>query len=695
MASVKLGILGCGAAAFRYYLPALKNYPDIIKGCCLVDSNTEQAEALASALGGGKVYDDYQKIIGKVDGVINLLPNFLHYSVSIDFLKAGVHVLCEKPLAESAEEVQNMVDEAEKNNAVLCVNNTRRMFPSFQEAKKIISRGDLGRLKKIIYQEGGAFAWPSATGFYVNPKVSSKGILSDIGPHVLDIICWWLDGKPDLIEFKDDSFGGPESVASYRGRHKGCDIDIFLNRLLDIDSRFEIIGEKGTIEGNVFEWKGLTVKLAGGKVIKSTLNTPAKNYPEFVRPIVDNFIAVVAKKAQPLVTGQDVIHSIAAIEECYQKRSHFSQPWHENIPAVKAEDGLILVTGATGFIGARIVEVLHLSKKRKVRASIRQWSSAASLGRFPVDIVLMDLMDKKSIEKALEGVTEIIHCAKGPEGVTAEGTRNLLDIALQKGIKKIVHLSTTEVYGDVSGEITEDTPFSYTGNEYNKTKIDAEKACWEYFEKGLPIIVIRPSIVYGPFSKNWTVRFAEMFLKDEWGIYESYGGGFCNLVYIDDLVGAILTALDNDKAIGQAFNVVGPDIITWNEYFEKFNEKMGLPPLKIITSSKANFRVTLMKPVRFAGKIVKKYFMVPVKYLASQNDFIKTILKKTEHKLKTTPVSDELKLFQKNAIFPNSKAKAIINFQPAVNLSDGLDLTNQWLKHLRLNDSKSRPKNYD
>ena len=64
------------------------------------------------------------------------------------------------------------------------------------------------------------------------------------------------------------------------------------------------------------------------------------------------------------------------------------------------------------------------------------------------------------------------HCAKGAGGATDQGTRNLLELALEKEIKHFVHLSTTEVYGNVEGEIDENTPFQYTGNEYNKTRLN-------------------------------------------------------------------------------------------------------------------------------------------------------------------------------------------------------------------------------
>jgi nucleoside-diphosphate-sugar epimerase len=252
---------------------------------------------------------------------------------------------------------------------------------------------------------------------------------------------------------------------------------------------------------------------------------------------------------------------------------------------------------------------------------------------------------------------------------------------LEKGIRRFVHLSTTEVYGNVTGEIDETSPLSYTGNDYNRIKIDAEKACWEYAKKGLPLIVIRPSIVYGPFSKNWSVRFAIMFTTGKWSIYENYGEGKCNLVYIDDLFEAILKTLDHEKAVGNAFNICGPEVITWNEYFRKYNAKMGLPPLKTINAGQANLRSAMMQPVRSIGGIVRDHFLGPAKKLAETFEFVDRLMRQTEHAVKSTPSPDELKLFNKAAVFSCKKAMELLEFKPAISVDEGLERTQAWLRH--------------
>lgn len=690
----KIALIGCGTVAQRYYVPALKRHPELTEGLFFVDTNIGNAEMLRSELKGGQICEDYRDVISQVNGAVVLLPHFLHHPVALEFLQAGVPVLCEKPLAILPGEARELVEAAEMNKAALCVNNTRRMFPNFRKVKEIIDSGRLGRILEIDYQEGSTFGWPSPTGFYVNPKVSSKGILLDLGSHVIDTLCWWIGEKPDLMEYLDDSYGGPESVVRIRAAKGGCNVAITLNRLCDLKNTYRVVCENGSIEGKIFEWTKFALKNNNSATYEQKFKSPSKNYPGFVQPVFDNFVEVVKGTQEPLVSGREVLASLDFINECYEKRQRFDMSWDRHVmiatngntkKSSKTERN-ILVTGATGFIGGRIAEMAHLAKNRQfsVTAGLRQWSGAARLGRMPVNIVDLDVMDKAGIDAALEGITHVVHCAKGTPDVTVEGTRNLLDASLKKGIRHFIHLSTADVYGDVAGIIDEGYPFHYTGNQYNRMKIDAEKACWQYHAKGLPITVFRPSIVYGPYSSNWSLRFASMFLAGEWGLYEKYGEGKCNLVYVDDLVKTIMNALDNEEALGRAFNVNGPEVITWNEYFTRLNNAMSLPPLKIIRSSSADAATYIMEPVRVLGGIVKRYFLKPVKKVAETIDFVDAMMRKVEHAVKTTPAPDELKMFTRNALYSDTLARNTLSYSPDTRVDKGLDNTLKWVKYLGL-----------
>lgn len=341
----------------------------------------------------------------------------------------------------------------------------------------------------------------------------------------------------------------------------------------------------------------------------------------------------------------------------------------------------ILVTGAGGFIGGWIVETLHLTNSAHVRAGIRRWSSAARLGRLPVDIGFCDVMNKEQITRALAGVTCVIHCAIGASDVIIEGTRNTLDAALMLGVERFVHLSTAEVYGNVSGKIDETFPYQYTGNQYADSKIEAEKLCWEFYEKGLPVTVIRPTIVYGPFSKDWTVLLAQRLRSDSWGIFKGHGEGICNLVYINDLVSGVLMAANNESVVGEAFNINGPDMITWNQYFQRFSAALGLPELNTIEPTSSKLHSAIMQPVRSSARYILNHFGGPVMGVAARFRVAKEAMKRAERAIRMTPTLAELSLYNRDAFYLTSKAQNMLGYSPRFDVDTGLRLSISWLDH--------------
>jgi nucleoside-diphosphate-sugar epimerase len=153
------------------------------------------------------------------------------------------------------------------------------------------------------------------------------------------------------------------------------------------------------------------------------------------------------------------------------------------------------------------------------------------------------------------------------------------------------------------------------------------------------------------------------------------------LIYIDDLVGAILLALREESALGEAFNISGPDVITWNEYFTKFNEMMGMPPLRTIRRGRAAARSTVTAPLRLTGRLLRDHFMMPLKMLANISETLKNTMLSTENLLKTTPSMETLNLFKKDAVFSSRKAKKLLGYQPQFTINRGLKITVAWLKH--------------
>src|SRR3954470_24201777 len=149
-------------------------------------------------------------------------------------------------------------------------------------------------------------------------------------------------------------------------------------------------------------------------------------------------------------------------------------------------DTRILVTGAGGFIGGRIVEVLHELKPGSVRAGVRRWSSAARIGRLPVEIVQCEIGSAESVRSAMQGVTAVVHCARGDAATNIEGTRIVLEEALRAGVRRIVHLSSVAVFGRQEGSLSEASPATPGADAYGSSKVKTEELCAEYGRRGLP-----------------------------------------------------------------------------------------------------------------------------------------------------------------------------------------------------------------
>lgn len=351
-----------------------------------------------------------------------------------------------------------------------------------------------------------------------------------------------------------------------------------------------------------------------------------------------------------------------------------------------ADKETILVTGASGFIGGRLVETLHLNGSADVRAGIRSWTSAARLARFPLEMVFCDVMDKAQITQAMAGATIVIHCATGLRDVIVQGTRNMLEVALKLGVKRFVHLSTTAVYGNASGEIGETSPCQSMGWEYGDAKIEAEKLCWEFYEQGLPLTMLRPPIVYGPFSEDRVVRFAHKLQSGNWGIFEGYGEGLCNLLYVADAVSGILLAARHERAVGEAFNLNGPEVITWNQYSQRFNAALGLPDLKVASPSSSKLRAAMMQSVKSSAKFVLDHFEGPLKKIYERSRGARSVMQFAEKSIKTTATLAELNLYNRRAVILTSKAQEMLGYNPRFNVDAGLQLSVSWLKHLGLVD---------
>ena len=164
----------------------------------------------------------------------------------------------------------------------------------------------------------------------------------------------------------------------------------------------------------------------------------------------------------------------------------------------------ILVTGATGFIGGRLIERIALNGKVRVRALIRNPAKAVRISRFNVEMISGDILDRASVDMAVKGCEIVFHCAWGDRKVNIDGTRNILDSSISWKINRLIHLSTTSVYGAApNGDLSESSPKQHIEDEYATSKLEGERLVIQYFKKYGLTMGINP-------NTNHTDRFVNI-----------------------------------------------------------------------------------------------------------------------------------------------------------------------------------------
>ena len=257
---------------------------------------------------------------------------------------------------------------------------------------------------------------------------------------------------------------------------------------------------------------------------------------------------------------------------------------------------MILVTGGTGLVGTHLLYDLTLSGK-KVRAIKRNSSNLSNVEKVfsyyskdsenllkNIEWIDADLLDVYSLLEAMDGITEVYHCAAMVSfemkheaemiKINVEGTANMVNASLEKGVSKFCHVSSIAAVGraERNGLTTEETFWksSPDNSNYSNSKYGAEREVWRAAEEGLNVVIVNPSLIIG--GGNWRQSSSNMFSKGYKGI-RYYSSGENGFVDVRDVSTLMIKLMESDIS-NQRF-LLNSENASFRKYFDIMHEAFG------------------------------------------------------------------------------------------------------------------------
>jgi nucleoside-diphosphate-sugar epimerase len=369
----------------------------------------------------------------------------------------------------------------------------------------------------------------------------------------------------------------------------------------------------------------------------------------------------------------------------------------------------VAVTGAAGFIGSRLAEVLS-QKGVTVHAVVRRGSNAARIARHAnVQLSAGDVRSCDFLRETFASCDTVFHCAYGNRGsldeqrsVTVEGTANVLSACTAAGVRRLVHLSSVAVWGyDASGTINECTPYPSSLSGYCLFKREAEDQIARLVAapNAPSVAILLPTMVYGPYSP-FVLDTMTRLADGRFGLPTS--PGLANHIYVDDLIDAMLCAAAAPHAGVEKFIVTDPNPECCRLFFGRFAAILNIatvPSGRLAEDLPA--RPPLMKAIRSVTsdqdvrKLVASIPGVQTLYKltrsrhspsarANRGATPKPLAGLDAAREKAAPLMsrNEWACYSATASFDGSKAAKTLGFTPLFGLEHGIRLTTLWLRDI-------------
>jgi predicted dehydrogenase/nucleoside-diphosphate-sugar epimerase len=636
---LRVGLVGAGYIS-EFHARAIRRVPNArIIG--IADVVNSRATALAARFSIAKVFPTMEALIAEGVDVIHILtPPGTHAQLAIAALKNGCHVLVEKPLATNAEEVDRISAAAAAAEKCVCVNHSMLYDRFVSKALNVVRSGAIGVPLTFDYFRSSEY--PPYRGGPLPIHYQDGGYpFLDQGVHALYLAESFLGAIEDAKAFYG-THGGDSNLLYDEWRvaaqcQRGtANIQISWN-VRPLQNWFVVQGTKGVLRANLFAmWVTHTPQLPLPKAAARALQALREGLS-----ICTQVPANVARFAARKIVQYDGLHSlVAAFYRALQSGAPMPVPveqarstvyWtkcvSQQADAEKTKfqcqfrtmgTAKILVTGANGLIGRALVRRL-LREGNRVRIFVRRQPEPEFMKDSNVEVFLGDLGDPTAVDQAVAGTEIVYHVGAAMKGSahdhergTVCGTQNVVDSVLRHDAQRLVYISSLScLYAAFSGRgtvVREDWPVEPSPTKrgaYTQAKTSAERIVRDAVrDRHLRAVLLRPGRVFGPGMTLLTPEVA----RRVGNAFVILGDGTRELplVYVEDVIDAIIRAAETSKFDGRVFHIVDGTQITQNQivrnYITKKAEKARVihVPVAIVYGVALGFEVlsrVLNRPV--------------------------------------------------------------------------------------------------
>lgn len=329
-----VSVVGAGAIAQEAYLPAIiREASATLFG--IVDLEEGRARDVANEFGAERWTTAVEDILPESDVLIIATPPGAHGRIARTALKQDVAVFTEKPIALDCEEARDLVGLADERGIHYGISRQYREAPASRVLKTLLQTDTLGTIEAVDVHFGDETNWDFASDYRLDPAQAGGGVLTDKGPHIIDLLLWFFGDDITVRSYADDSYGGLEANVRFRWTARDGEL-VLVGRVSSthsIDDTISISGTAGSVTADPgddavrFRSEGEDLETK----IEASTEAPGGYLPRVERQ-ARRFIETVDGNDRGYVPADNGVQTLELIESCYQQRTPLQRPWETITP---------------------------------------------------------------------------------------------------------------------------------------------------------------------------------------------------------------------------------------------------------------------------------------------------------------------------------------------------------------------------